>query len=343
MTEVTLAMGATRDAWLSSEIHLAELHGALQSAKPEGWEFSAWSSRVRGPAWIRRRLCYPIDLRANVRGNLHLVDQSYADALLAYPDPAVVTVADIAFWRARGVNPLRGFVRSRIVAGVKRARRIIAISQATARELEGELGVPASAIRVIPFAISSDFFTEPEPLSQELRKLIGAADFLLHVGSLDPRKGFPRLLAALGTDPDLPPLVQVGGSVDASVLEIVDRHRLANRVVFLGRQPRPVLHSLYAASAALVFASSYEGFGVPPLEARASGTRVITTAMPSVVEVLGERPRLAEDGDAEAWAEAIRASLNDAAPRALSAKLREEWSWKRVARETLAVYREAFL
>lgn len=343
MTKVTLAMGAACDGWLSSELYLEHLHGALAALAPDGWEFAAWSSGASGPAWLRRRVCYPLDLRRRVRGNLHLVDQSYADALLAYGGgPSVVTVADIAFWRERGTNPLRGLTRARIAAGLGRARRIIAISATTAHELETELGIAPERIRVVPFAIDPAYFFEPEALSQEMRKRIGAGPFLLHVGSLDARKGLERFLAAFRLAPELPPLVQAGGTPDAALRARIAAAGLAGRVHFLGKVDRPVLHSLYGAAEALVFPSSYEGFGVPPLEARAAGARLLTTPMPSVTEALGEKAALDPAGSAEDWAEAVLQTLMRPRPGGFGKAERARFSWERAARDTLAVYREAF-
>ena len=342
MKTITLTCGARSDGWRSSDLYLARLSQALREIDDPRLRIEEWRGSDSGPEWIRRRVIFPMEMSRACRGPIHLLDQSYGDALLNFPGPAVATVADIAFWKARGRNPLRAHFRARIGKGLARARMLIAISQATARELENEIGIPAGKIRVIPFGVDPIFFQASAEVPDEIRPKVGNAPFLIHVGTLEERKGFLRFARAYALDRSLPKLVQVGGSPSPALMRQLSMLGLRERIVFLGPQPLAVLHSLYQRTEALVFPSEYEGYGVPPVEARVSGARIITTAMPSVVEALGVSPKLAKEGDSREWLAAVRASLNEDHPGAIDKNTAEQLSWRRAAKQTIEVYESSF-
>jgi glycosyltransferase involved in cell wall biosynthesis len=162
------------------------------------------------------------------------------------------------------------------------------------------------------------------------------------VGTLDPRKGFIRFVHAYALDPSFPILLQVGSSPSAEIKNTLFQLGLEKKVHFLGQQKIETLHSLYENCEALVFPSEYEGYGIPPVEARAAGARIITTPMPSVVEALGEVPRLSTNGDDHDWKSSIRVALNEPKPNRLNQSAQNQLSWSRVAIQTASIYNEIF-
>lgn len=338
---ITLAMGSTADQWKSSELYLHRLFNACTS-QDSRFEFRSWRSETAGNAILRRRFLVPKEIQEQVKGNLHLLDQSYGDSLLGYTGKSIATVADINFWHERGLNPVRYYLRRRIVQGLRIANHLVAISEATKRELIEYLSIPEASVSVIPFAIDSIFLQEPGPLPPEIEEL-AKEPFLLHVGSTDPRKGLESLLRTMALDSTLPRLIQVGSSPSRDLRCLVETLNLENRIDFLGIQNDKVIHSLYRKCALFVFPSHYEGFGVPPLEAVASGAKIATTAMPSVIEVLGQSAVLDHNQKIEEWSERLQQILkspNDS--QKLYQGKSKDWTWDSVVKQYLDLYNKVF-
>jgi glycosyltransferase involved in cell wall biosynthesis len=244
---------------------------------------------------------------------------------LRCPCPAVVTVHDLSFERDPGAMGRRDRAIFRYVVprAARRARRVIAVSERTKRDLVDLYGIPTGRIAVVPHGVDPAFGPGEN----------GAHDYLLYVGAIQARKnplaaaeaaagvGLPLLVAGPEREPALARELERRG---ADLRGYVDKHELAR---------------LYRGAACLVLPSRYEGFGLPVLEAMACGTPVVAYPDPALREVAGEAAVYAEP---DALEEAILRALADR-ERLTAAGLERarRFSWDETARLTVAVYREA--
>jgi len=240
--------------------------------------------------------------------------------------PLVVTVLDLAVLRHPGMfnQWSRRYSRLAVPRVVQAAAAVITISEFTKREVVELLGAPPEKVQAIPIAVEEPF-TADGPRAE--------GDYVLTVGTLEPRKNLARVVQAarrLGAE-----LRVVGargwGEVSAD----------GAGVRALGEVPDDELAALYRGARAVAYPSLYEGFGLPVLEAMACGAPVVTSRGGATEEVAGDAAVLVDALDPAA----IAAGLEDAAARRdeLRAKGLERaraFSWDRVARETLTVYEQ---
>jgi glycosyltransferase involved in cell wall biosynthesis len=259
----------------------------------------------------------------------------------------VVTVHDLSFLlHADTVTPAVLRYREHVPTAVARAGAVITVSEAVRAEVVEHLGVPAERVHAVPLGVSPQWSAAAPPDPGTRTALGLPADYLLFVGTLEPRKGLAtlmdvlRLLQARGQD--VPPLVLAGPAgwgppVDGSGLS-------PGSVVRLGWVDDAQLRQVVAGATALVLPSRYEGFGLPPLEAFACGTPVVASDLPVLREVSGPLASYAPVGDAEAFAEAVLRVLDDdGGPDARLARRDRAagFTWERCAQRTLAVYRQS--
>jgi glycosyltransferase involved in cell wall biosynthesis len=179
-----------------------------------------------------------------------------------------------------------------------------------------------------------------------------ATPFLLHVGDLHERRNLEVALEALAgvrrTADSTPQPMLVLAGVDRGVGDrlrtMAAAHGIGAAVVFTGPVSDQTLRALYCAAAALVYPSRYEGFGLPVLEAMASGTPVLASRAASLPEVLGESGMLLDPDDVRQWTEAIAVVLSDAElrgrMRTAGLARASHFTWAKTARITLEVYRQ---
>lgn len=264
--------------------------------------------------------------------------------------PTVLTVHDLIFklfpqhhkrlnyWYLNVAMPL--FVR--------RADRVIAISETTKRDLMREYGTPEEKISVVYEAAAPHFAPPPAEQIAEIRARYGLPErYLLTVGTIEPRKNLPRLVEALAAlrraDPALR-LVVVGarGWLLEGFDDAIETFGQQEAVILPGFVPDEDLPALYAGATVTVLASLYEGFGLPVLEAMACGSPVACSATSSLGEIAGEAALTFDPADVEAITAALRRLLaepdlrDDLCRRGLARAA--EFSWERAARETWAVY-----
>ena len=253
------------------------------------------------------------------------------------PGRVVLTVHDLSFERRPELMNRRDRVlfRSLVPRSVRRADRILVGSDWTRSDLVERYDVPDEKVVVTPYGVDP-LFTREGPARN-------GSPYLLFVGGLQPRKDPGTAVDALQKlDPGLrlvfagPPLRQ-----SRELIEHVRRLRLSSRVEFTGYVRKTELAALYRGASALVLPSLYEGFGLPLLEAMASGTPVVASTAGALPEVAGDAAVLVEPGDAEGLAAGVERALADR-ERLVAAGLERSrrYSWAETARRTLAVYEE---
>jgi len=267
------------------------------------------------------------------------------------PVPGVVTVHDLGYRYEPDAHPLlqRLYLEIGTKRSVQQARRVIAISQATADDLTRFYRIPPERIAVVPHGVDEQFYPRSPEECARVRHRYGLhKPFLLHVGTLQPRKNLVRLLHAFALlaqeDQDLE-LVLAGkrgwlaSTIDAALAASPVRHRIR----LLGHVAESDLPALYSAAEVFVFPSLYEGFGLPVLEAFACGTPVVASRRGALAEVAG--PAVTCDPSSVAdIARAIRIARDPTRRSALVAAGREHarrFSWIRSAQMTLDVLAQA--
>ena len=209
-------------------------------------------------------------------------------------------------------------------------------------------GLPGTRVTVVPLGVSGEF----SPVDEGLTALPAAVDapFLLNVGDLHERRNLAVAVEAVlearrhaGGLPALS-LVLVGtdrGTGDA-LSAMAAGAGAPEAVVRIGRVDEPVLRALYRRATAFVYPSRYEGFGLPVLEAMASGTPVIASNAASIPELAGDGAILLDPDDARGWTDAvIRVATDERLRRELGARGRARaglFTWKRTARATMDAY-----
>ena len=231
------------------------------------------------------------------------------------------------------------------------ADRVIAISHAAGQELVEHYGVPQERIRIAPLGVGERWFDKPAEagICAALARFRLHPGYLLHVGTLQPRKNVDALVSAYER---LPPAIrrerqlvlvgQYGWGVPALRARLQALARKGH-VVWLDYVDRDDLHALYHGAGMFVFPSLAEGFGLPILEAFASGLPVIATDLPALREVAGHDVRWLDRPDARAIADAIatlHATPPDLASLAANRERARRFDWAACAARTLRVYRE---
>ncbi|MEZ4510416.1 MAG: glycosyltransferase family 1 protein [Chloroflexota bacterium] len=267
------------------------------------------------------------------------------------PCPTVVTVFDLSFIHTPDSFPRlqRLYLHSQTARSCRQARRVITISESGRQDVAHYFGVPLERIDVVLPGVEPIYRPLPAADVAAFRQREGLPEqFLLHVGTLQPRKNIPVLLEALAqiNRPDLP-LVLVGGKgwLFDEIFARVQALGLQNRVRFTGYVPDEVLPLWYNAATLLLFPSLYEGFGLPILEAMACKTAVIAANTSSIPEAVGNAGLLFDPHNPAQLAEQILSVLDDPAQLATMQQRglahAQLFSWERAGRETAVVYQRA--
>jgi glycosyltransferase involved in cell wall biosynthesis len=267
---------------------------------------------------------------------------------------AVVTIHDLAplRWPEHYLRRPHAWLGHRAqYALAKRADAIIAVSEATKRDIVERLGVPESRVTVIPEAVDPAFDPPPRDLADGLVYRYFGFDgpFVLYVGQFDPRKNMDGLATAFARAVERHPtlrLVVAGdlGNLTPYLLAALERgHAPRGHVGLVGHVTDAELAALYAGAECLLHPALLEGFGLTPLESLAAGTPVVGFRAGAVEEVVGDAGLLVESDRPEALGDALVRYLDDEALRtrlrALAKPRAALFSWERAARDTLAVYR----
>jgi len=256
--------------------------------------------------------------------------------------PEIFPWVDVAYWRTIERYNLR------------HADRILAVSQMTSNDIQRFYGVPSERIAVVYEGIDDVFGpVDPRRVAAIRAKYALPDAYLLHVGSISPKKNLSTLVRAYAQvvrDGVFDgPLVLVGRSywkegdaaLDATVASLAD----TGRIIRTGPVPQEDLPALYAGATCFCFPSLHEGFGLVPLEAMACGAPVIASRVGALPEVLGDTAYFVDDArDHRAIADALVTVLGDGearhALRQAGIALGKRFSRQRAARQTLALYQE---
>lgn len=234
---------------------------------------------------------------------------------------------------------------------LKRARRVVCVSQATADEIVRRLPSVSDKVRVIPHGVTPLFrrLEDRVEVASRCEALLGSAEpFLLSIGGVSPNKNHERMLRAFasafpeGSPVRLAVVTRFGSA--ARLVALAHELGVAERYVPLGSPSDQDLVALLNGATALSFCSTVEGFGLPILEAMACGCPVLTSNTSCMPEVAGDAALLADPFSVRDMAAKMRALLNNAELRtelrALGLERVRSFTWERAARSTLEVYDE---
>ena len=316
------------------------------------FELKACEEADRG---FRHNLIMPSLFRSLKANVCHIPLNSVAWLMLR---PYVLTIHDMSTLLFPGRKDFRHMLHEeRYRRGATRAARIIAVSNATRRDVESVLRIPSERVTTI-YSAPDPAFMVASGESQDkqiLERYSISFPYILYAGTIRARKNIPRLIeafAVLRHELERHPrykdlrLVIIGDelSKNPAVRQAVAHSRVAPVVRFLGFVPTDTLRIFYRAAELFAFPSLYEGFGLAPLEAMACGTPVVASDIPSLVEAVGDAAELVSPDNVFDIARGMREILlNDQRRNWLVEAGRRQalrFHWDTTARESLAIYRE---
>ena len=298
----------------------------------------------------------PLTLSAELRKNPVDVLHVQFTAPPFCPCPVVVSIHDLSFehlpetFKRRSRTQLRLTVRH----SARRAARIISLSEHGRRDIIETYGITPERVSAIPLAAPSHFAPVHDNRElQRVRQTYGInGDYILSVGSIQPRKNLARLVQAYASlrgnksVDKLPKLVLVGkcGWLYDETLRALKETGVADTVVLTGYVPQEDLPALYSGALCFIYPSYFEGFGLPPLEAMKCGAPVIVGNKTSLPEVVGDAALTVDPFDVEAIASAMKSVIDNPALRedlSIKGQTRAQaFDWRETARKTLAIYQE---
>lgn len=342
--------------------------------KPGNWDCTffyglEWSSRLKDqpvePYLSARRMvrrlgkAYPVyrstlDMLFSIGRRFRKFDLYHETNYVPMPfdGPSIVTVYDLSFIRFPETHPPERvrYLERYFISRLPQVTHIITISEAMKTEISKMLSVPLERISVTPLAVNDSFTrTVPEVVEPLLRRYgLKSGGYILSVGTLEPRKNLPTLLQAYSTLSvgirAKYPLLLVGatGWLMEKLDDQIGRLGIRENVIKAGYVPEKELPALYSGALMFVYPSLYEGFGLPPLEAMASGAPVIASDVSSIPEVVGDASIRIDPQDPDSLASAMTRLIEEPD---LRRQLRNRgferaalFSWPRCAEMTLEIY-----
>ncbi len=279
---------------------------------------------------------------------LHMM--AYVSPVVA-TTPTVVTVHDLSFLRSperfRPAN--RTYLSLFTGLSCQRARRVIAVSEHTKQDVMKVYGLPPEKVDVVYSGLDPHFARPAPEAIADFRRAHGLPEkFILYLGTIEPRKNLSTLIRAYAkVRPAGVKLVCAGGRgwMVEDVFQTVEELRISREVIFPGFVPSEDLPFWYSAAQLFVYPSSYEGFGLPVIEALACGAPTITTDASSLPEAAGDAALLVPPDDIAALAETISRVLADSNLQSeLAARgpaQAAKFTWQDCARDTANTYARA--
>lgn len=347
--------------------YTGRLLAALQKQYPE-WGYLLYSNRPLGPLetslqrateikhyfkasrWLWMQAMLPAIIW---RSQPHLCHFTNALAPLWQPRPFILTIYDASLFFYGDYHPRsrRLTMKTMLPLAAKRASAIITISESSRRDLRKIFPFAAHKTHVVYGAAPEQFrpVNDPAGLQAIRHKYQLPEQFLLYVGTLEPRKNLSRLIQALHLLHQRGhhcPLLLAGpvGWMMEDFEQDIAALGLKQAIHYLGYVPTEDLPGLYSLATVFAFPSLYEGFGLPPLEAMACGAAVLTSNRSSLAEICGEAAMLVNPESAEAIADGLQQLLADGEARKelgrRGVERAQSFSWQRAAQETSAVYHQ---
>lgn len=304
--------------------------------------------------YLTKRYIYPWIVKKSVKqGNIkHITFQDYAFiASFLNNDPVIISCLDL-------IEPLYYHKKSTFLlhnlAGLKRADYLVTISEFSKKQIIEFLSYPDEQIYVISMGVNhSLYYPQTDRKILEQFSLSPDNRVILYVGSEEPRKNVDTILWAVSlVRKRIPGIVflKVGNPQWAGAREdlihLIDKLHLEGSVVFTGYIPEEDLPKYYNAADLFVFPSSYEGFGLPVLEAMACGCPVVTSNCTSIPEVVGDAAIMVTPGDVDELAHAIeRVLFDDGLREEMTQKgIRQSmrFTWDKAAEKMVEMYKRVF-
>jgi len=306
--------------------------------------------------YVARYWSYPRRVGRRPTDLMHILDHSYAHVLRAHRDvPVVITVHDlmpvkIVQQRAKGFRDLlRNRLLESVLVALRQASAWIVATEWLRDELSAWLG-HAERISVIPYGVDDAFFEPPElsrSAARERWDIDPAAFVVLHVGSVVSRKNFTAVIAAVdglrqsGVNAWL---LQFGAALNSGQQADIAQRQLGDFVRARGASVESDLRAAYRTADVLLFPSHYEGFGLPVLEAMASGLPVVTSGAGGLGEVAADAALIVGGREVEPYVSALADLAGDGERRrelaAKGIKRAEAFRWAETARQTAELYRQ---
>ena len=293
-------------------INLSQLPTKYIDSRQARWAERYRSCRLDKPTTVFHSSYYRKSNRANI--------------------PTVMTVYDFVY--ERYIGGVKRYVHSiQKNSAIRSAQSVICISQATKDDLLHYVGeIPGQSVHVIHCGVSKVF----RPLELEPPK----KPYMLFVGQRGGYKNFRLAVAALELLPDMEMVCVGGGSLQRTELD-GSSSKTHERIRHAGYVDNEGLNRLYNQAACLVYPSSYEGFGIPVIEAMRAGCPVVSLNCDAVVEVGKDALTIAEEHDAKAVADSVNKTRSSARGQIISRgfEISSQYSWQEAHRQTLEVYR----
>lgn len=326
-----------------SQTSAAAMAGESASKQMFGWVPGALKD------WIKKQVC-----KAEIA--VHRPDVFHATNYVSNQCdiPTVATIHDLSFLRYPEMHPAErlDWLASGLSRTIQQAGHIIADSRFTKKEIISLLGVPENKVSTVHLGVSNSFrVRDQRTVAEHIRAYdLKPQGYILSVGTIEPRKNMLLLLRAYESLPSSLrarwPLVTVGlegwkhGEVSKSMEKLTQNGGLRP----LGFVPEEQIPYIYNGAALFVYPSIYEGFGLPPLEAMASGVPTVVSDRTSLPEIAGNAAIYVNPDDPNALAEVIRTLLEDSKKRikisGLGLRRAAQFTWEACADKTYRIYQK---
>lgn len=353
VTELLVKKRIELDRW-----HLDGVRRELKHNNQTTAALSAWPSQLgsKSVAWIRLGRVFKKQWRGGPDDILHLTNQSLS--FLAFRRArSIITVHDI-IEILEPQSGAGGWLARYLYRGIRRAAHLICVSEYTANTVREHFGIDAKNITVIPNGVGPEFFPI-EDLQNTIGyqtwhralKIMPGTKIVLYVGSEHPRKNIAAALKSFAIYHRQEPnsiFVKAGAAGVTQgrrdMFELIDRLNLRADFRLLEKVPVGELNELYNFAGVLIYPSRFEGFGLPPLQAMAAGTPVITSNATSLPEVVGDAGIMCGPDDIDGLAAALGRILSDPAYASslerAGLKRAKIFSWSAAAAAEADVYRK---